>query len=873
MRTGAVLLLLIASGGAAAQDSDDAPSYEVVERYLADLALDELRAEYLEQQLDTLGGSERVSVARRLADLYARLLRESADDAERVRLEQKASDLLASMPEVDADDLRLSLARASFERAERVLERWRVRAVDEPEATSALRSVRSLSDEFQRIGREAHRRIQTLESREERARDADLPMLERRIDEALERRSTAYYLAGWSHRYLAEFEGDRTSAFQSRVAFGWLLNAPENDEPQLDRVPEGYERLPHVALAMLCVSYTHARANRPGLADAWYARVASAETIGGGVGEQLTTRRLIALCAGGRYRDARELLGSVPADDPGAALLARLASVLASAELERQPTDRDARTLRDAGFASLVARGELAQAVEVVDAVGHSTETPHRVVGGLVRGVVEYQTLRDEHRGAGDPNEPASDPSLVSRYAAVADTLVTALGAADASAYPDARAGALFVLGLCRYYAGSFNEAAAHFAEAGDRGAGTPTEADALWMGIVALDRLGGRASERDAIIDTFLERFPAHTRASSLAMRRALERDDDPERSIEVLLSITPTEASYESAQRQAARLAYRQAISAPAHLLGARSRRFLTIAEPLLALDRRDAPDDPDAADRASTGARRILGVALRMDPPETSRAARAFDALDSMISSGLVDDGPFASELVFRRAEYALALGDVEGAEAQLDALQETDPDLAAQGDRLVWRDALRVWRRVRASGADSVVADAASRVVRIGERLIGAMGDPAEALADDANASVCRNAARAGADLWRTRRDETARARSASWYALLIEHAGASRDTLEGFVEMARSGGDNEGALDAQRRLVAGLESGSRAWYGARTLQLEILADVDTERARTALRQHVALHPDLAPEPWGARLRALARRLSVDTGSGP
>ncbi|GAB4555788.1 MAG: hypothetical protein Tsb0013_18590 [Phycisphaerales bacterium] len=866
------LWLVVCAQVCMAQESGSEDPFVVVERYLADLELDELRAEYLEDRLDALGGQERLSVARRLADVYARMLRDAPDSATRIRLEAKATALLESIPQAESDDLRLSLARAGFERAEAVLERWRVRAVGGVEADGALRSMRSLMREFERMGVEAHKRVELLESREERARDADLPMIEERIRASIERRSTAFYLAGWAGRYLAEFE-DRAVARDARVAFGWLLNAPLGDEPQLDRVPEGYERLPHVALAMLCVSFTHAVEGRTGLADAWYARVAQSDALAVDVSNQLEIRRMITLGADGRWRDARSLLEALEPDDARLVLIARLASVLACDAIASGNADSDTRALRDAGFAALVARGELGQVVDVVDAFGVRTIDAGGFVGGLVRGVIDYQRAREAHREAGNDTEPATDPALIERYTGIADRLVSVVNDPQADANPEAWAGAVLVLGMCRFYANDYERASSRFVEAADLGRGTPAEADALWMAIIAGDRAGARSEQQESLIDRFLEAFPDHPRASRLAMRRALERDDDPERSIEMLLSVAPDDPAYESARRQAARLAYQQAVSAPVTLASAYARRFLVIAEPLLAMDRRRAVDDTGAAERATTTARRILDVAMRQDPPDTARAARAFDALQSMIEEGLTDPDPIAGELLFRKAEYALAIDDVEAAERHLDELQQVDPELASQGDRLVWRDALRAWRRVRESGTPERVTAMAQRVVRIGARLIDQMDAPERALRDEVNASVYRSVAQAGADLWRTERDADARALAERLYASLIEHSGASRDVLEGYVEMARAGGNNKQALEAQRRLVAGLEPGSRAWFGARTLQLEILAEVDPERARTALRQHAALYPELAPAPWAERLRALGRKLRVVLGGAP
>ena len=70
---------------------------------------------------------------------------------------------------------------------------------------------------------------------------------------------------------------------------------------------------------------------------------------------------------------------------------------------------------------------------------------------------------------------------------------------------------------------------------------------------------------------------------------------------------------------------------------------------------------------------------------------------------------------------------------------------------------------------------------------------------------------------------------------------------------------------EQALRCWRILVTGLTAESDAWYEAKFNLINVLARTDPARAREVLDQHIRLHPDYGPEPWGARLRSLDRRL--------
>src|SRR5690606_20735093 len=73
-------------------------------------------------------------------------------------------------------------------------------------------------------------------------------------------------------------------------------------------------------------------------------------------------------------------------------------------------------------------------------------------------------------------------------------------------------------------------------------------------------------------------------------------------------------------------------------------------------------------------------------------------------------------------------------------------------------------------------------------------------------------------------------------------------------------------DVETALDAWRRLLAGLHQGSADWYEARYHSLRLLWQTDPDTAREVMTQHRLLHPDFGPDPWGQRLRDLNAQMA-------
>ncbi|MFB0986806.1 MAG: hypothetical protein QMB94_10950, partial [Phycisphaerales bacterium] len=76
------------------------------------------------------------------------------------------------------------------------------------------------------------------------------------------------------------------------------------------------------------------------------------------------------------------------------------------------------------------------------------------------------------------------------------------------------------------------------------------------------------------------------------------------------------------------------------------------------------------------------------------------------------------------------------------------------------------------------------------------------------------------------------------------------------------------GDDEFALECWRRLGSAAASGSDLWWKARCGLLDVLAETDPDRAQEVLEQIRALHPELGPPTFRARLQQLDIRLATD-----
>jgi hypothetical protein len=895
-RRGLVAVMLAAAGLVAAPAARaDQQSRDAVEAYLEEAGLTELRARFLERELEVAPSSQRVEIAQRLALVYARLLDEADTTQERQDVEARAERLLAAVPDAASTDLRISLARASFARAEDVVERWRFGDADAGEMEVITSRLETLERTLEQIGFQAHRDVVSLEGREERARETDLDLIDARISEARRRRSAAYYIAGWCARYLAEITGDGRPAVRAMEHFGWLLNASTGDPAELERVPEAFLHYPHVARAMLAISFCNHVVDRRDTADAWYQAVLESERVPRAVRQQMPARRAMSLASGARWA---ELLTHLQAQRAGFGDLlpvreARLGAALAMRIEAPMRDDAPRRAIAEMGLGDLVAHGELGHVLGLTRAFGADTVGEEGFIARLVRGLLSYENARERHRQAGDSDRPTKDATLAGRYTRAAALLSDALSEENAIDYPRAVGTAALLRGLALYYSGEIAgddggglRAAELFVEAAERAAGSPAEADALWMAIVVLDASiralenAGRPDDDEALatlrernaslIEEFLGKFPGHRRATSLVIRQAASGGaTDPEAALERLLAVPEDDPMRETALRHAARIAFdhTRAATTPDQR-SMRGRQYLDLAEPLLAIDRRLAAQDPEAAERAAIRGRRMLAVALALPVPDLERAERAIDVIQSMAAAGLVDVSDFRAELALRRAELALALGEIEEAEAALEQVAKIDAGLAKQGDRLLYRRALADWRRVRREGEPTrAQLEAASRVTRVGDRLLAGAGELDEAVDEPQYFSLALAVADAHDDLWRGHRDEAARDRAMTLYETVLGARPELRSALEPYARLTLQAGRYQASVDAWRRLVSGLGAGSEEWFAARLGQITALAELDPARAREVMAQHKSLYPNLAPHPLTERFRALAERLGT------
>ena len=872
-------LLLVFAPPARAQGTDAADA--AVESYLDAHGLDAALAAQLRDRLGRTPAAERAPIAERLAALYATLIESAGDPADQKRWQTRARELLSMIPEGASASLRLNLERARYAQAERDLERARLLLADPSARAEALDALGEIAPVFKSIAHAAHQRVLAIRQQEESNRPYDAQLLARALRTARHDRSLGYYLAGWSNVYLAEFANAPARAADALPQLGWLLGAEWNEPPRLDKVPPKSLRFEHVARAAIGVAIAHAMLGDENAANAWLDLVESSELVPASVRSQVPARRVTVLARFGRWsqinREVNRARHTSGRETPLEPALARLVVVLAlGTDDARQPRIREA--LARAAVADLVARQELAQVVDLAGRFGTVAIAEGGFIGGYVRGLLAYERARDAHHSASaDVDSPTGDPALAQQYLGAADLLRAALRDADASNHPHARASAATLAGTALYLAsavdpGALTSAIDWLRRASSWRTDPARAADALWLAHRAARRLSGAEASRvaGAIADEFFARFPDDPRSGVLRVERAAEGALSKEDAVEILLDTSRDSPAFESAQRRAARLLYDLYRAAPPDRRDWSALRYAAVAEPLLAIDRARA-GDPLAAERAMVRARRLLDALLSVQNPDADRAAAALAAVDALVASGAAEPPP-AGETLLRRLQIALARGDESAALAQADALRQlAHSDHSAQrfiefADRAMFDAATRAWREASAAQVDSPTIQALARsVVARGAVVLGRLGGRASI--EERALPVQAIIAEAATDLWRATGDDDALELAYSRHRLLLRAHPNDRGALRRLADLAEARGDIDTALHCWRTLASGLEPNTNAWFEARVRLIELLADSDPGRAAEALRQHVALRPDLGPEPWRTRLIALADRLGV------
>jgi len=877
----ATLLATLAAAASALAQADDRGA---MDRYLAERGLTSLRFELLHDRVRSAPPENRGDLVAEASMLLTRLMASESDPERQREWQERAKELLRLAEGTAALELELRLLRASYQRAERAAERWRLRTGTDAESAAALRAFTEASAGLERIARQAGRRVDAYENRLEGAVGEARDRLREEAAEHRSTRSQAHYLAGWCRLYMAQMKRSRDDARDALANFAWLLGAPDEPEPDLDGVTASTLQLDHVTRAAIGTAAAYAELGRASLADEWLGAAdanASADTR-----DAVVSWRLVIDASLERWDALEDAIAASP--DPASA---RLVAVAAVEALRGQSFDQTrARRALETALEALIDLGDSASLVDLSRRYGALPISGRGFLARYARGVGLYLDAESRFRASGLPSdEPAPQGPHRLNFASASRALEEAVGAGDAGERPSALAEARAVLGAALFYASgdtSLNtplaRAQEHLTAAVEHLPDPERRAGAMWLAIrsarLRADQTGGAddaAREADELAARFLREFPQHELAGVILYEMAMRDGIDPRRRAELLRRVPPTSSAAGAARDQSARALYEVFRSGDARERTPAALRYLDAAEPLLADDLSAASaGDEQAASRGLARARRMLDALLAMNPPDVDRARNVLGRAEDLPGA---DERDARLELAYRRAQIALASGDASGADeavATLETMAEGDERAAQYAvalRRFVFRRAVSQHQSVREAGAPSeAVAWAARRVVAAGRAMLSADAD----MDEPATLSASLYLAEALEDLARYDADEAAREAALDIRLEALGRRPADADLLEAVAQTAELVGRDAVARDAWNRRLALLPVGSDEWFETRYRQLRHLASHDREAARRVLRrQHRVLYPDYGPAPWGERLRTLDETLGEGEGESP
>jgi len=875
---------------------------DALEAYLMRLGLSKLLAEHLELRLASVPRERRAPIADRLAKLYVTLLEASTDTQERGRWEAKADALLKEVPEAEGFELRISLSRALYVRAEDICERSRLRLASSEEAAEAQRVLRQLEPQLREIAAKVHRRVDALERIEKQGDATD--EVNRQLTDARRVRSLAFYYSGWCSYYLAFMTRTEPPAIEAMKSFGWLLNSPSGRLATLDRIPRGLLRYEHVARAAMGCALAAAARNNDVEAMSWLEAVEESDELPDAVKSQLLLRKIGILGPAKRWADLERIIRIARNSDRSGAGLnvrplttneARLLAVV-TLEADRRVAASSIELLAKLALGDLIGRGEVAHVLDLVDKFGTAPIGEAGFIVHYVRAVKAYDQAREAHKlSGGDLEEPATADNVLNLYRAASGLLTATLSQPDADQFKPERVRAAMFAARAAFYAGDFVPAADGFQRAWEiataiNRASTEAE-DALWLAVVSLDRAAGRPAPSADVVRrrteagaVFLQTYPDSPRAARLLLMRAASGDVSDDEAMRVLEGVPKDSPLYDASRRQIARILYNRFRAASGPERDFAAMKFITVGEELLAMDRRAATQisgkDTDAANRAILRARQLLDALLGVSSPDADRAQSTLELIRTLASITGVSVDEHEAELTYRELQIALARGQEDPAIAaakKLSDMPAAQREFAPAADRLLYRRAATQFRDAK---TEQVRSETAKTVVLYGARLIDRMSGDSTSSTSTALIGVQSVVADASFVIWRDSGgteagggDEAMRALSLRMDRLILKASPNTAESLRRLAVTAEASGDHRSSLESWSVLLSAALSGSDSWFEARYHALRLIARLEPARARELLDQHRALFPSFGPAPWGEKILELDRGVTADAPAQP
>lgn len=808
-RTVSLIAIFVIAGSSYATDR--------LSSWLEHMGCENLLAIHLENLLDEGDAKSRVQAARELANVYAVLLSRSSAN-EDISLLARANALLDKMPEAGTTELRLQLLRAAYLSAEQMIERYRLRYTNKTHADLASEQLKVIATKLERI-------LFTLRKKSEKLNNKDSSITDKI--------GLASSLLGWSYYYVAFQSNSIEYANKAELVFANIL---QGDKAITQSVALDLKRHEQGARAILGIALVKELLQYPHTPEPWFEELEDSTA-------HLVVRRSVPMwryfgdIEQGRWDEAKKSIKKVKHVDRS--LLLRLAIVHA---LEN-PTDASALELATATIGELIDTGQLGMVREIVEEFGISALPTNGFIVHFIQADIAFRNAREMMQ----TDEPTQDDAVKHIFLQVISSLQKAIQAPDAERFPELIDDSHVVLGFCYYYLGSHSKSINSFLD-GSNGDKAET---ATWMVLINLELLDSLTPTQQTLqaemIALYLATWPNTKRSTQLLLYQAY--NDNANVSYESLLSILPSDPSFEASQRKASRLLYEAWLNASPEEIKKIGNQYVNVAVALIHADSKKT-SDKTALNRSLVRALRILEVSLHPSIQRTVAGAQSLAIINSLDEKGLLDSAEYAFEIAYR--SLLLALYDNNSAEADsqmLFLLQSAEiSSWTTLGTRAIWN----YWN-------EQVLTENLALQYAVEQHILQGLSD--SAFANSTYFPIAFAFAKCGFTLFATEGNEQAGEQSLATIRRVVYSHPRVKNVLKLAALIETEIGNSQNALSHWKQIGASSPVGSLDWLEAKYSMALILSTTKKDVALQVLNQHEALYPDYGQEPYGSLLRSL------------
>ncbi len=855
---GARRLAPLAGAGASAGESTIAPiavalaaptrTEEAVPRELCDAtaeflqrnALEGLVLTHLEAQLEAeVDPESRAILVARLATILAARLEREDDPADRDAMLARSMKLIGRFDE-GSEPLRLVVLRSQHRAAQRAAEDRRAGRVDDAAARAAQQQFDHLVKDFTALSGRTSKARERTDREVGRSTGVTAEELAGKSAREEEIARSAQFFRAWAQYYsawLGRDLGDAGWRARAETAMTWFAALIEPGKVAVDpsevsvdlRSNEGF------ASAILGTALTASLYQTGATADAWLALLDSPGTHAS-VRAKLPSWRMASLLDRGDFKGSLALLAQ---DGDGAQGIPM--ALIAAARAVRSPEAPGAADLLTEAVGQLAAAGRLRD-LAMIDAASAGAGTPSGAPGAGGAGATAEQGAGALLFAGVRAAAQAQRLQQAGDAAGAKEAWTRAAEALAAAAVPGAPAavasGARSLQAWALRGAGRASEAGEAFL-ASARAATGERAGDAMWMAVLAFDEASrsgvgdAMAKRADDTAAEIIERLPETAGAVRARAWRVVRSATPSVKDIDALLGDRVPPELAPAARRAAFEGLYRRYRTLTGDEKSAAARRALAAGD-----------DQPMGAGAEGTlELRRRIELALALD--DRVRALDALAAVEARTENDPALARELAPELAARRVQVASLDGRLDEARLAAEAM-----DASTAWGRLAWQSLLAAVLRDPAA-SPAARAAVARAVVRAQPR-------------PPVPETVMW--ARANAELARAQQPQVDGPGAAAALAAALRDAPQTPALLLADADLRGATGDAAGAAECVRAVLAMAEVPSPAWFEAKAIQIEALAQANSAQARAALAQVRQLGGGYGSGPVAARLVALEARLS-------